>query len=285
MTTNVPPEPDEFQTRMRQSSPEEDVEATNRSASPGGQPPQQGQPPQATPGQQPGQSPFAPPGFGGASQPQQPPAGYGAQQQTSPFGQPATPGQQGPGPQGPGQQGPGQQPFGQQGFGQQSQAPQGQAQQGQPQQPWGQQSQQQSPGYPQSGFGQQQPGQPAPWGGGPQQPKDANPIKAAFDFSFGSYATPGLVKIVYIVGMVLAALGYLSVILSGFQLGAPRDYGFGQSPGSPVPGVLAILFGWIPAAFFILVLRLALEQVLSSVRTATDVRVLRQRSDEEQKDD
>ncbi|WP_420115024.1 DUF4282 domain-containing protein [Pseudactinotalea sp.] len=269
MTTNVPPEPDEFQTRMRQSPSGEDVEATNRSASPAGQPPQQGQPPQGPPQTPPapqqGQSPFAPPGFGGASQPQQPqsaqqaPAGYGSQPPANPFAQQ-----------------PGQAP-GQQGFGQQSQAPQ--------QQPWGPQGQQQSTGYPQGGYGQQpgQPGQPGPWGGGPQQPRDANPIKAAFDFSFGSYATPGLVKIVYIVGMVLAALWYLGIIIAGFQLGAPRETMFGSSPGSAVPGILAILFGWIPAAFFILVMRLALEQVLSSVRTAVDVRVLRQRSDEDQK--
>lgn len=268
MTTNVPPEPDEFQTRLRQSAPEGDVEATNRSASQSGQAPQPqpGQPEQA----QPGQSPFAPPGFGGASQPQQPaqqpgqqaPAGYGSQQQTTPFGQPATPSAA---PQG----------FGQQSFGQQSQAPQ---------QPWGQQGQQQPAGYPQGGFGQQ-PGQPGPWNGGPQQPKDANPLKAAFDFGFGSYATPGIVKIVYIVGIALAVLWYLFLIIGGFQIGAPRDSGYGIStPGTPILGILAILFGWIPAVFSILVLRLALEQVLASVRTATDVRVLRERSDEEQKD-
>ena len=252
MTTNVPPEPDEFQTRMRQSPPEGDVEATNRSSGQAGQQPPPG-----------GPSPFAPPGFGGASQPQQaqppqqaqqPPAGYGTQQQGAPFGQPA--------PQG----------YGQQGFASQSQAPQGQ------QQPWGQQAPQQPSGYPQAGFGQQ-PGQL--WAGGPQQPRDPNPIKAAFDFSFGSYATPGLVKIVYIIGMALAVLSYVGVILAGFEAGAPRDYGFGvETQGSALPGILAILFGWIPAAFFILVLRLALEQVLASVRTAADVRVLRERSDE-----
>lgn len=272
MTTNPPPEPDEFQTRMRLPQ-QGDVEDTNQSGTQRAQPTQ----PQPAPDET---HQFAPPGFANASQP---PAGYGptqptGQQPTQTFGQQSF-GQQSQAPQQP--------PLGQPGFGQQ--APQSQAPQ---QQGWGQPQQgaggfaqqpstggfaQQQPagGYGQGGFGQQQ-----PWTNHPQQSKDANPLKAAFDFSFGTYATPGIVKIVYIVGIVLAVLWYLLAIVAGFQVGAPRDFGFGvETPGTAVPGVLAILFGWLPAAFFVLVLRLALEQVLSSVRTATDVRVLRERSD------
>jgi hypothetical protein len=262
--SNVPPEPDEFQTRMRQPS-ETDASDTLQ---PGAARP-------AEPQQAPDQTQqFAPPAFGAASQPQ-PPAGYGTTQQsgqqqpTQTFGQPPF-GQQGQPPAHPG--------YGPAGLGQQSQAPSQQGWgQAQPQSTGGYAQQPPAGGYGQGGFAQQQ-----QWPNQPQRPKDANPLKAAFDFSFGTYATPGIVKIVYVVGIVLAVLWYIGIIIGGFQLGAPRDYGFGiETPGTAVPGVLAILLGWIPAAFFILLLRLALEQVLSSVRTATDVRVLRERSDEQ----
>jgi len=251
MTTNVPQEPDEFQTRMRQPAGEGAVEDTNRSG--GGAPPTtpQAQQPSEQPAQA-GQPPFAPPGFGGASAPQQPPAGYGPpqQQQAPPFGQPAP------------------------SFGQQNPAPQ---------QPWAQQGAGggygQQPGYPQGGFSQQ-PG----WASGPQKPRDASPLKAAFDVSFNTYATPGIVKLVYVVGIVLAVLWYVISVISAFAAFGSRDYGMFETQGTAVPGILMLLFGWIPVAFFVLALRLALEQVLSSVRTATDVRVLRERSDAEQKD-
>lgn len=262
--SNVPPEPDEFQTRMRQPDPDGDVEATNQSAN---RPPAPPQPPQSG---QPGQSPFAPPGFGAASQAGQP----AGQQQAQGYGQP---------PSGAYSQPP-TQAYGQpasQGYGQQSQ--QGYGQQGQPGQPGYGQAQ---PGQQPQGFGQQsQPGYgpgAGAWGGLPSKPKDANPIKAAFDFSFDSYATPGIVKIVYIIGVALSVLWWLFLIIAGFQAGRPRDYGFGvETEGTIVLGILAILFGWIPAAFFILLLRLSLELTLSSVRTAMDVRVLRERSDDE----
>jgi hypothetical protein len=298
MTSNLPPEPDEFQTRMRGSEPEE-TESTHRAGDAAGQP-------AAGPS-----SPFAPPGAHEQHQP--------TQQLPAQPGPPSQPGQPAQGPQGPSAPQPPQSPYpggyGQPGatFGQSSQAPQGYGQQpGQPgpqqqgygQQPgqapqgYGQPAAQQQGGYGQQGAPQQQGygqgfGQPAqagfpgaggatgPWNGGqPTKPRDANPIKAAFDLSFGSYATPGLVKIVYLTGIVLSVLWWLLTVIGGFQAGAPRDFGFGvETEGTPLFGVLALLLGWIPVAFFILVLRISLEHVLSSVRTATDVRVLRERSD------
>src|SRR5690606_589011 len=101
--------------------------------------------------------------------------------------------------------------------------------------------------------------------------------KAAFDLSFRDYATPGIVKVLYVLGIVMAGLWYLGTVIGAFAAFAPsRDIGFGvEVPGTPVPGILALLLAWIPAAFFVLLLRMALEMVLSSVRTAADVRVLR----------
>ena len=80
---------------------------------------------------------------------------------------------------------------------------------------------------------------PPPWAAGaqpPQPPRDAGPIKAAFDLSFNSWATPGLVKIVYIVGIVLVAVSYVISVISMFVAGLPRDYGFGvESEGTRRP--------------------------------------------------
>lgn len=292
MTSNLPPEPDEFQTRMRGAEPEEN-ESTHRAgeaagqpaAGPGGSPfappgsQEQHQPTQQLPAQPgpPGPSAQAPQGQPAPQQPQSPyPGGY-AQQPGASFGQSSQ------APQGYGQQ-PGQTPQGygqpaaqQQGYGQQpGQAPQGYGQPAAQQQGYGPGfGQQAQAGFPGAG------GATGPWNGGqPQKPRDANPFKAAFDFSFGSYATPGLVKIVYLTGIVLSVLWWLLTVIGGFQAGAPRDFGFGvETEGTAMYGVLALIFGWIPVAFFILVLRLSLEHVLSSVRTATDVRVLRDRSD------
>jgi len=258
--SNVPPEPDEFQTRMRQPDPSADVESTNQSSpTPAAQPPAAQPPAAQPPAAQPPQSPFAPPGFGGASQPGTPPhqaPGYGqqpgaySQPPTQPYGQPV---QQ----QGQGQ--PGQPAPAQQGFGQHSQP-------------------QQQPGaYQQPSAAQ--PG--AGWNFPPQPPRDASPLKAAFDLSFNKYATPGIVKIVYIVGIVLVTLGWIFGVIGAFLSGAPRSYGSLQTEGTIVPGILMLIFGWIPGAFFILLLRVTLELTLSNVRTAMDVRVLRQRSDED----
>lgn len=265
--TNVPQEPDEFQTRMRVPDPSEDTENTHRTA----ERPTAGQPQ------------FAPPGFGGSSQPQ-PPASQptAPQSQQAPYGQQVSPFGQQQAPQG--QQGYAQPP---QGFGQHSQPAFGQQPQGGP---FGQPAQQQ-PGYPQAGYGQPgaQPGQqPAggAWGGPPQAPREPGPLKAAFDLSFRSYATPGIVKIVYVLGIVLAALWWIGMVVGAFTAFAPdRDLGFGAViPGTPVPGIIAILIGWIPAALFVLLLRVGLELALSNVRTAGDVKVLRERSDAEAKD-
>ncbi len=265
--TNVPQEPDEFQTRMRTPQPDDTLDTHRAAANRGaGEQPTGGQP-----------SPFAPPPFGSASQPRPaaPPPGYGP---SAPQPQPG---------QAPGQAQ--QQSYGQppQGFGQHSQPAFGQGAQGygQPNQPG------QQPGFDQQpGFGQQ-PGYPqqAPQGWGPpqQQPRDPNPLKTAFDLSFRDYATPGIVKVLYVLGIVMAGLWYLGTVIGAFAAFAPsRDIGFGvEVPGTPLPGILALLLAWIPAAFFVLLLRMALEMVLSSVRTAADVRVLRERSDADAADD
>src|SRR3990170_2426391 len=97
---------------------------------------------------------------------------------------------------------------------------------------------QQPPPYP-GGYGQQQQQPPPAWGGypqpGQQQPPGAfgpppgqpggpqgqasSPFAALFDFEFNTFATPVVVKILYIVGMVLLGLGYVAALISGFAQG------------------------------------------------------------------
>ncbi len=108
---------------------------------------------------------------------------------------------------------------------------------------------------------------------------DPNPFAAAFDFSFETYATPGLVKIVYGLMVAVTALGYLVAVIATFAATLPDQTlaGFIPVAGSPIPGLVVLLLGWIPALLVILGARLALEQALATVRTAMDARTLREK--------
>lgn len=105
-------------------------------------------------------------------------------------------------------------------------------------------------------------------------PDDANPFEAAFDFTFDTYATPGLVKIVYAASVLVTVLGYVGIVIATFAATLPDKTAFGVviAQGTPVPGLAVLLLGWIPALLLILGVRLALEQVLATVRTAMHLR-------------
>lgn len=129
-------------------------------------------------------------------------------------------------------------------------------------------------GYPTADFSAPPPGQ------GPVMIRDASPLKAMFDFSFNSFATPGLVKLVYGLSMVIAVLYWLGLIIFGFLSGsfsgAVSPYtGTSSSGFNPVPGILAILLGWIPAFLWILLIRIGLEFAIATVRTSEDIRHIR----------
>jgi hypothetical protein len=90
------------------------------------------------------------------------------------------------------------------------------------------------------------------------------PIATAFDFSFSKYATPGLIKILYVLFVVLLALTYAVEVILWFVV-------------SPVLGLLVLILGLVPAFFMILAVRVGLEVTLATVRTAIDARALRTR--------
>jgi hypothetical protein len=135
---------------------------------------------------------------------------------------------------------------------------------------------QQPPPYP-SGFGQQQQQPPPAWGGypqpgqqpggfgpppgqpgGPQGPGGGGPFGALFDFEFNTFATPAVVKILYIVGMILLGLFYIGGLIGGFAQGVG-------------PGLLALIVGGIFVLFALIMFRITLEFYYALVRMSEDI--------------
>lgn len=143
--------------------------------------------------------------------------------------------------------------------------------------PYGQPGPQQ-PGPPQHPGppGQQPlPGGPGPYGGPPQSPPEPETpdhgdnkvgfFKALFDVSFTNYATPSIVRIIYVLAMVLGVLSWLVGAVSGVASGRGL-----------IMAVLVLAVGWIPLLLWISILRVGLELVLASVRTAENTRKIRE---------
>ena len=101
-------------------------------------------------------------------------------------------------------------------------------------------------------------------GGGGGNGGGDGPFSEAFDFSFSTYASLQLVKIVYILFIVIVSLVYVANVILTFVM-------------TPILGILVLIFGWIPALLMILAVRVRLEVTLATVRTAIDARALRNR--------
>jgi hypothetical protein len=152
----------------------------------------------------------------------------------------------------PGNPGDQPQPPGGQGWsgGQQQPYPGGYGQQ--PPQGWGPPTGQQ-PGY----------GDPSAYGPGPgpgngPQAQARGFFSALFDFGFNSFATPSVVKILYVIGLVLIALSYVSAVIIGFV-------------GGVGPGLLALIVGAIFALFTLALFRITLEFYYAVVRMSEDI--------------
>lgn len=102
---------------------------------------------------------------------------------------------------------------------------------------------------------------PAPaYGVPPQVPAYTQPqgdgfFKALFDMSFSRYITLSFAKFIYIAFIALCALGWLFMVIAGFSQDASV-------------GIMAFLFGWIPALVYIILIRLGLEASVALIRTA-----------------
>ena len=121
--------------------------------------------------------------------------------------------------------------------------------------------------YP-GGYGQQPP-PGAGWGAQQQQPPAGMPgqlgphdrggFTALFDFSFTSFATPSLIRLLYIVGTVLIGLYYIGMVIFTFATSAAA-------------GLLTLVFGAVVALFLMALLRVSLEFYFAVVRMSEDIR-------------
>ena len=120
---------------------------------------------------------------------------------------------------------------------------------------------QQQPQFP-PGYGQQPPPGWVPPGGpagGPAGPPPQRSFfSALFDYSFTSFATPGLIRLIYIIGTVLIALGWLGYVITTFMI-------------EPALGVVTLIVGGVVALFMLALLRVSLEFYYAVVRMSEDI--------------
>ena len=159
----------------------------------------------------------------------------------------------------------GQQSYGQQSYGQQSYGQGGYGQQGYGRQEYGQ------GGYGQS-YGQQ--GHPAQLGYGVQQgPAGAPAVDQVdtaksffgklFDFSFRSYITPSIVRVVYLLTIAAVVIGWLAFSVAAFA----TSTAFGL--------FMLLILGPLYGFFVLVLMRISLEFYTAVIRIAEDVSALR----------
>src|SRR5665647_1746148 len=74
------------------------------------------------------------------------------------------------------------------------------------------------------------------------------PFAEAFDFSFEKYATPAVVKVVYMLTVILCVLTYVGNVLMAFAIFMPvQDIAGFKYTGTAFPGIMTLVLGWIPA--------------------------------------
>lgn len=128
--------------------------------------------------------------------------------------------------------------------------------------------------YPSGGYGQPPGQQPPPsWGpppgavpGGPPPggapggppPARRSAFSALFDYSFSSFATPGLIRLLYVVGTVLIGLAYISYVVISFNI-------------TPALGLITLGIGAVISLFSLALLRVSLEFYYAVVRMSEDI--------------
>ncbi|MGV8847249.1 DUF4282 domain-containing protein [Tessaracoccus sp.] len=103
-----------------------------------------------------------------------------------------------------------------------------------------------------------------PWGGPNQQsgflPSDGKGLFAAlFDFSFKSFVTPKIIKVVYVVLTVAIGLGILGFIISAL------------TTGEPLAIIGALIFAPLAGLIYLALARMTLELYYAVVRLSEDV--------------
>jgi Domain of unknown function (DUF4282) len=84
---------------------------------------------------------------------------------------------------------------------------------------------------------------------GPQRPPRRGFFEALMDTRFDSLITPSLIRFLYVVAIVILALGTLGAVIAGFA----------ESAGS---GILLLILAPIGALLYLIVIRLWLELIV-----------------------
>lgn len=131
--------------------------------------------------------------------------------------------------------------------------------------------------YSQSAAQQQAYGQPAygqpPFGQAPQSaPQQSGFFKSLFDIRFDNFIAVKWAGFIYIIAIVVAALSYLGTIIAGISAGVAAGTASAYMTGGPSfsiwPLLIAIIFGWIIPALWVIGVRLVLELIVSNIKTA-----------------
>ena len=86
---------------------------------------------------------------------------------------------------------------------------------------------------------------------------------ALFDFNFNSFVTIKFIKFIYILSIAFLVLLWLVYVVMGFVV-------------EPGLGVAALLLGWIPVILYVIWIRVFLEFLVSTVRTAQNTSAMRE---------
>ncbi|MGO1264930.1 MAG: DUF4282 domain-containing protein, partial [Brevibacterium aurantiacum] len=101
-------------------------------------------------------------------------------------------------------------------------------------------------------------------------------FKSLFDFRFDNFIAVRWAGFIYIIAIVVGALSWLGSIIGGIVTGAAAGSAsayFGEAPSfSPWPLLLAIIFGWIIPALWVIFVRLGLELIVANVKTAENTK-------------
>ncbi|WP_181275877.1 DUF4282 domain-containing protein [Brevibacterium oceani] len=101
-------------------------------------------------------------------------------------------------------------------------------------------------------------------------------FKSLFDFRFDSFIAVKWAGFIYIIAMIVAALSYIGTIVAGISAGVAAGSAMAYYSNGPsfniLPLILAIVFGWIIPALWVIGVRLVLELIVSNIKTAENTK-------------
>lgn len=81
-------------------------------------------------------------------------------------------------------------------------------------------------------------------------------MKALFDFDFRKFVTPSIIKIVYVLIMVFLVVGYIGIVVTGFQANAAIGF------------LMLLIVGPLFVLVYLVLARAGLESLIAQIRTA-----------------